>query len=40
MTGQIAAWARAGALSDQRSETVRLTIGSRLAALGVINEGG
>ncbi|WP_425100801.1 alginate lyase family protein [Tropicibacter sp. S64] len=34
--GQMAEWARAGALSDMGSETTRLTIGSRLAGFAII----
>ncbi|MBS0123409.1 alginate lyase family protein [Thetidibacter halocola] len=36
LIGHLAHWARADALADQRSETVRLTIGSRLAAAAVV----
>lgn len=36
IVGHLAHWARADALSDQRSKTVRLTIGSRLAAMAIM----
>ncbi|MFZ7092434.1 alginate lyase family protein [Primorskyibacter sp. 2E233] len=36
LIGQMAEWARADALSDQGSETTRLTIAARLAAFGII----
>lgn len=36
LTGQIAAWARADAMSDLGSDTAKLTIGSRLAGFGIV----
>ncbi|MFW2544242.1 alginate lyase family protein [Primorskyibacter sp. 2E107] len=36
LIGQMAEWARADALSDQGSETTRLTIGARFAAFAII----
>lgn len=36
LTGQIATWARADAMSDLGSQTAELTIGSRLAGFGIV----